>query len=76
MGISKLLKTTLLVATLLSPLSAEETSAELSSCDTVYNKCVDACENAKGSYEKCSDNCDEKYEKCNESSDSKKKELD
>ncbi|WP_373000383.1 hypothetical protein [Sulfurimonas sp.] len=60
MGISKLLKATLLAIILLSPLSAEETDK----CDAAYNKCAEKCEKSENSSEKCTDKCDDKYEKC------------
>ena len=69
MGISKLLKATLLAILLLSPLSAEENDK----CDASYSICTEKCEDSSNSSEACIDKCDEKYEKCAETAETAEK---
>lgn len=72
MGISKLLKATLLATILLSPLNAEDADSALKKCDTAYNICADKCKDS----EKCTDKCDEKYDKCTEAAEKNTKDSD
>ena len=63
MGISKLLKATLLATILLTPLMAEETDEPITKCDIAYEECTAKCNES----EKCTDKCEDKYEKCTDS---------
>ncbi len=72
MGISKLLKATLLATILLSPLAAEEVDSATKKCEAAYDVCVSKCNDS----EKCTDKCDEKYEECTDSSEETTKDAD
>ncbi|MCJ7766505.1 MAG: hypothetical protein MUP09_11265 [Thiovulaceae bacterium] len=63
MNFMQFLKALMLTALFLSPLAAQEVDAA-TKCDTAYDACMENCDAAEESSEKCSAQCDEAHVTC------------